>query len=195
MGREITGDEFHEILTRIVVERVTISELLSIPDVYEALSEKYNNEVLDAWEQDTFDLNLKLFSFTIQGLVKDQKCLGDHLVLAKNYGDAQNKTFWYCRGLHQDDPNYRFDVGDEVHCFDSKSVYLTVENLKETTKSAWAKPYRCSQLSQEEYLRINSLRPLSYKDCIMVGCLNFLCKFTTCNPGCSGYNDSERYIT
>jgi len=34
----------------------------------------------------------------------------------------------------------------------------------------------------------------SYKDCEEITCVNFPCKFTTCNPKCRGYIDEKRYI-
>lgn len=109
----------------------------------------------------------KLFSFTIMWLEKDKKYLDNHLVLAKNCGDAQNKTFWYCRGLYRDDRKYRFDVTDSVHCFDESNAYLSVENLKEATSQEVLKATFIPDLSKEEYQRIFNLRPLSYVEKII----------------------------
>ena len=44
----ITNHEFDEILEEIVKEEG--GDILSIPGVYEVLSEFYNNEVLKLWE-------------------------------------------------------------------------------------------------------------------------------------------------
>jgi hypothetical protein len=48
---DLTSDKFDEILAEIINEQPAAS-LLDIPGVYEAVSEHFNNEVLDRWEQD-----------------------------------------------------------------------------------------------------------------------------------------------
>ena len=45
---KMTDDEFDEILQEILECKMTI-QILSIPGVYELISEEYNNEVLDLW--------------------------------------------------------------------------------------------------------------------------------------------------
>ena len=47
--REISHEEFVEILGNIVAEEGR--NILSVPGVYEVLSEEYNNEVLEIWEE------------------------------------------------------------------------------------------------------------------------------------------------
>jgi len=44
----MTNDNFDRILQNLIVENSIF--LLSIPGVYEVLSEHFNNEVLDRWE-------------------------------------------------------------------------------------------------------------------------------------------------
>lgn len=47
---KIKQEEYDSILIDIL-ENITVSELLDIPGVYEAVSEEYNNEVLKIWEE------------------------------------------------------------------------------------------------------------------------------------------------
>jgi len=47
--KNMTNDEFEDILADIVIENA--STLLDIPGVYEAVSEEFNNEVLDRWSE------------------------------------------------------------------------------------------------------------------------------------------------
>ncbi|MBW1953532.1 MAG: hypothetical protein JRI66_10685 [Deltaproteobacteria bacterium] len=49
--RTITSEEFNNILVEIIGETDPIV-LLRIPGVYEILSEHFNNEVLERWEQE-----------------------------------------------------------------------------------------------------------------------------------------------
>lgn len=49
MKREITHDEFCSILAKLIIRDASI--LLYIPGVYEVLSEHYNNEILEMWEE------------------------------------------------------------------------------------------------------------------------------------------------
>lgn len=46
---KMTADDFDRIL-REIIDELSTSELLSIPGVYEAVSEEFNNEVLSRWE-------------------------------------------------------------------------------------------------------------------------------------------------
>jgi hypothetical protein len=48
---EITDEEFDKILVQVVQESAPIT-LLRVPGVYEALSEHFNNEVLEIWEKE-----------------------------------------------------------------------------------------------------------------------------------------------
>jgi len=48
---KMTTDEFDENLKDILEEDVSTGELLSIPGIYEILSEHYNNETLERWAQ------------------------------------------------------------------------------------------------------------------------------------------------
>lgn len=49
---QMTDEEFDSILAEVVAENA--STLLSIPGIYEVVSEYFNNEVLDRWEQQKF---------------------------------------------------------------------------------------------------------------------------------------------
>jgi hypothetical protein len=46
---KMTQEEFDEILRSLVVDNAW--DLLSIPGVYEAVSEHFNNEILEIWEK------------------------------------------------------------------------------------------------------------------------------------------------
>jgi len=48
---EMTNNDFDRILVGILEESLA-SELISIPGVYEAVSEFYNNEVLERWDEE-----------------------------------------------------------------------------------------------------------------------------------------------
>jgi len=48
---EMKDDDFDRILVGILEESLA-SELISIPGVYEAVSEFYNNEVLERWDEE-----------------------------------------------------------------------------------------------------------------------------------------------
>jgi hypothetical protein len=48
--RRITDEEFDQLLIQIINEHPA-SNLLSIPGIYEILSEEFNNEILDRFEQ------------------------------------------------------------------------------------------------------------------------------------------------
>ena len=48
-----TQEDFDENLKDILEEDVSTGELLSIPGIYEILSEHFNNDVLDRWQQQT----------------------------------------------------------------------------------------------------------------------------------------------
>ena len=135
MEYEIAGDEFHEILKKIIEEEVSVDELLSIPDVYEALSEEYNNKVLKAWEQKVFDK--KLYSFTIREMNGEREYSVKGLVEAKSHEEAQKKVMDYCSGWYPDDPTCRYDVSEEVYYFDSECVSVVIENLTETSRGNW----------------------------------------------------------
>lgn len=137
MEREITGDEFHEILTKIVVEKVTVSELLSIPEVYEALSEKYNNEVLDAWEQNAFDLDKRLYFFVIKEVNGEREYSQNCLVTANSYEEAQGRAYRCCMDWYPGDPTWRFNIISGTHYFDNECVGITFEGLAEISKEAW----------------------------------------------------------
>lgn len=102
MEIEVTGDEFREILEKFIEENVSISELLSMADIYEILSEKYNNEVSDIWEQGDFYLNNKLYSFTIDELNGEHGYSHNCLVEAKNLEEAKKKASEYCKCWYQD---------------------------------------------------------------------------------------------
>jgi hypothetical protein len=47
---ELTDADFDRILTRLVIENA--ATLLTIPGVYEAVSEHFNNEILTTWEEE-----------------------------------------------------------------------------------------------------------------------------------------------
>jgi len=49
--REMTSDEFDEILIRLVDEH-SASNLLTIPGVYEIVAEYMNNDVIQVWEDE-----------------------------------------------------------------------------------------------------------------------------------------------
>ena len=44
----ITNQEYDNILSELIIENSAM--LLTIPGVYEVLSEHFNNEILDRWE-------------------------------------------------------------------------------------------------------------------------------------------------
>ena len=46
----MTDEDFDRILARLVIENA--ASLLTIPGVYEAVSEHFNNDVLTTWEQE-----------------------------------------------------------------------------------------------------------------------------------------------
>ena len=46
----MTDDDFNRILVEVVGREKSGTALLSIPGIYEILSEYFNNEVLDRWE-------------------------------------------------------------------------------------------------------------------------------------------------
>ncbi|MCK9597884.1 MAG: hypothetical protein M0R06_02515 [Sphaerochaeta sp.] len=48
--KKITNDEFDKILAEVLDEN-RASSLLSVPGIYEILSEEFNNEVLCRWEE------------------------------------------------------------------------------------------------------------------------------------------------
>ena len=48
----LTNEKFDELLAEIMNESPA-SHLLDIPGVYEAVSEHFNNEVLERWEQES----------------------------------------------------------------------------------------------------------------------------------------------
>ena len=135
MEYEITGDEFHETLKKIIEEKVSVDELLSISGVYEALSEEYNNKVLDVWEQKDFDK--KLYSFTIREKNGEREYSVKCLVEAKSPEEAQKKAMDYCSGWYLDDPTSRYDVSEEVYYFDNECVSIVIENLTETSRGNW----------------------------------------------------------
>lgn len=140
MERAITGDEFHEILKRIIDEKIVFSELLSIPEVYEVLSEKYNNEIIQAWEEETFSLdNNKLYSFTVRELNGEREYSSECLVTAKNLEEAQEKTTKYCKNWYPGDTTSMYDDSDEVFYFDNECVSTVIDGLCETSKEEWVK--------------------------------------------------------
>ena len=47
---EMTDTDFDRILAQLIIENA--STLLTIPGVYEATSEHFNNEILDRWEKE-----------------------------------------------------------------------------------------------------------------------------------------------
>lgn len=49
---KMTTEEFDHCLQRLIVEVSSSGELLSIPGIYEVLSEHFNNEVLDLWARE-----------------------------------------------------------------------------------------------------------------------------------------------
>jgi hypothetical protein len=136
MDKEITGDEFHEILKKIIGEKVSVDDLLSIPDVYECLCEEYNNEVLEVWEQGVQD-DEHLFEFTLTERTSGKCFSMNHLIKAKSDEDARQKVKKFCENWYEDDSTYRFDEVTQAHCFDCDLVCLTVEDLRETTKKEW----------------------------------------------------------
>ena len=50
-----TDEDFQRILENIIDEECTPSSLLSIPGVYEAVSEEFNNAVLSKWKDENDD--------------------------------------------------------------------------------------------------------------------------------------------
>jgi len=48
---KMTNDDFDRILVGIL-EESHASELISIPGIYEVVSEFYNNEILDRWDEE-----------------------------------------------------------------------------------------------------------------------------------------------
>lgn len=52
---KMTDDDFDAILQNLVVERA--HSILSVPGVYEALKEEWNNDVLEIWEEDNPEPN------------------------------------------------------------------------------------------------------------------------------------------
>jgi len=46
----LTNEKFDEILRQLVIENAP--NLLTIPGVYEAVSEHFNNEILEIWENE-----------------------------------------------------------------------------------------------------------------------------------------------
>ena len=138
MGRKITGDEFYEILKKIIEERVTTSELLSdMEKIYEILSEIHNNEVFDAWKEGTFDLNDNLYSFTIKELNGEREYSHGCLVEAKSFEEAQKKADEYCKSWYPDDPTFDHNGSEKVYYFDNGRVCVTIMGLAETSREAW----------------------------------------------------------
>ena len=48
---KLTDEEFDNILAELMDEDGPASALLSIPGIYEVVSEYYNNDILDMWER------------------------------------------------------------------------------------------------------------------------------------------------
>lgn len=152
MGRKITGDEFYEILKKIVEERVTISELLSDMEIYEILSEKHNNEVLDAWNEGTFDLNDKLYSFTIKEQDGEREYSHGCLVEAKSFKEAQKKADEYCKSWYPDDPTFNRNDAEKVYYFNNGCVFMAIIDLAETSRADWSEQaYTNALISREKY--------------------------------------------
>ena len=51
---KMTQEDFNNILTNIL-SRQTGAQLLSIPGIYEVVSEHFNNEILEEWEEPTIE--------------------------------------------------------------------------------------------------------------------------------------------
>lgn len=141
--KEIIGDEFHETLKKII-EEVSVDELLSIPDVYESLSEEYNNEVLEVWEEQSQDnQEEELFVFVLRERTGEKEFTLDRLVKAKNIDEAGEKAKEYCKTWYPSDPTYQYIKRDDVHIFDSGTCYVTVAGIREIAKKDWMqKMYR-----------------------------------------------------
>ena len=142
MDYEVTGDEFHEILERFIEEKISISELLSMPDIYEVLSEKYNNEVLDIWEQKKDQMGQEeneLFSFVLHERCGERESTFERLVMARNMKEAEKKAGRYCSKWYPFDSTYQFIKHKNVHIFDAGTRYVTAVNFKKVNKDYWMK--------------------------------------------------------
>ena len=144
--KEITGDEFHEILKRIIEEKVSVDNLLSIPDVYECLCEEYNNEVLEIWEQkkgQTDQEKEELFAFTLHERTGEKEFTHDRLVKAKNIEEAEKKARKFCARWYPFDTTYQYIKRDKVHIFGAGTRYVTAVDLQKVEKKDWMqKMYR-----------------------------------------------------
>ena len=136
---EITGDEFHEILKKIIEEKVSVDNLLSMPDIYEILSEEYNNEVLKTWEQEQGQDSPKeeLFSFDLHERIGEKEYSWPYLVKAKNIEEASKKANEYCIDWYPADTTYQYNKRDKIHIFDAGTRYITVVNLQKVEKKDW----------------------------------------------------------
>lgn len=139
MDQEITEDKFHEILKKIIEEKVSVGQLLSIPDVYESLSEEFNNEVLEAWEQEQGQDNPEeeLFTFTLCERTGEKEFTLDRLVKAKNIDEAEKKARKYCARWYPFDTTYQYIKRDKVHIFDAGTCYVTAVDLQKAEKKDW----------------------------------------------------------
>lgn len=145
MNREMTGDEFYEILKGIVEKKISVSELLAIPDVYEALSERYNNEALEIWEQrkdgdaDDEEENRELFSFVLHERCGERESTFERLVISRSMKEAEKKAEMYCSKWYPFDSTYQFIKHKNVHIFDAGTRYVTAVNFKKVDKDYWMK--------------------------------------------------------
>ena len=140
MDYEVTGDEFHEILERFIEKKISISELLSMPDIYEILSEKYNNEILDIWEQKKDQMGQEeneLFSFVLHERQGEREFMHERLVIAKNIEAAENKAINYAGRWYPFDSTHQFIKHKKLHIFDSGTCYVTVAGIGKVDKKDW----------------------------------------------------------
>ena len=141
MEYNITGDEFHEILERFIEEKISLARLLSIPEIYEVLSEKYNNEVLNMWEQGKDQKGQKekekLFAFDLHELDGERERDVPRLVKAKDIEEAEKKTRHYAARWYPFDTTYQYNKFEMIHIFDAGTIYITVKNLQEIEKRDW----------------------------------------------------------
>ena len=138
--QKITGDEFHEILKKIIEEKVSVDNLLSILDVYECLCEEYNNEVLEVWEQRKSQNNQReenLFAFTLHERTGEKEFTLDRLVKAMNIEEAEKKARKYCARWYPSDPTYQYNKRNKVHIFDAGTCYVTAVDLQKVEKKDW----------------------------------------------------------
>lgn len=140
MEYEVTGDEFHEILKRFIEEKVSVDELLSMADIYEILSEKYNNEVLEIWEQEKDRIDQEkeeLFAFVLQEQNGEHEYMHDRLVKARDIKEADEKANGYASQWYPCDPTYQFNKKDVMHIFDAGTIYVAVTCLRQVEKREW----------------------------------------------------------